>query len=412
MKHWTLANGLQVYHLQDPDSSQVVLNLLYKVGARDESPTRTGFAHLFEHLMFAGSQHVPSFDQAIEGAGGQNNAFTNNEFTNYYILVPYENAETAFWLESDRMRGLNINPKSLQTQQGVVIEEFKQRCFNAPFGQLWHHLRRMLYSPKSPYSWPTIGLNFEHIETATLEDVQAFYNRFYRPSNGILTLCGALNEEEAHRWSEKWFGDIENPSETLVEPRQYPLPLAPLGQPQEEEDLSTDPALFLVWPSPSHRSPDANALDLLAEVLSGSEASPFVQQLVKKERLFSAAEAFCVKGLDEGFFVLYGILSDGVSFEQAQEALLRVFSQTLQANQENALRAVQNRLLTQLLYERISPAQQAQKLAYYAAMGQAARFENEHKELDSVNWTDCQEAASTYIKPPEARVLRYTPKTA
>jgi len=180
-----LSNGLRVIHQYDPNVSTVVLNTLYNVGARDESPERTGFAHLFEHLMFAGSRNVASFDKEIEGAGGQNNAFTNNEFTNYYISVPAENIETAFWLESDRMMGLNINDNSLNVQKGVVIEEFKQRCYNAPFGLLWHHVRDMLYQ-KSPYRWPTIGLTFDHISEASLADVQSFYKRFYSPNNAVI----------------------------------------------------------------------------------------------------------------------------------------------------------------------------------------------------------------------------------
>jgi predicted Zn-dependent peptidase len=192
---FTLKNGLRVVHQFDPTESNVVLNTLYNVGARDEDSNRTGFAHLFEHLMFGGSENVPSFDEAIENAGGQNNAFTTNEITNYYINVPLENIETAFWLESDRMLALNINEKSLSVQQGVVIEEFKQRCYNAPFGQLWHHIRNLLYT-NSPYRWPTIGQEILHVETANLQDVQSFYNKHYIPQNAIVSIVGNLSLEE------------------------------------------------------------------------------------------------------------------------------------------------------------------------------------------------------------------------
>ena len=410
MNHWTLANGLQVYHIQDPDSTQVVLNLLYKVGARDESPERTGFAHLFEHLMFAGSENVPSFDKEIEGAGGQNNAFTNNEFTNYYILVPAENAETAFWLESDRMRGLNINPDSLRVQQGVVVEEFKQRCFNAPFGQLWHHVRSLLYAPESSYSWPTIGLNFEQIETASLDDVRDFYDRFYQPNNAILSLAGALDEAEARRLSEKWFGDIEN-SQTLG-PREYNTDTAPVQAPQEQHDLSPDKAVFLVWPTPSHSDSRANALDLFAEILGGSDASPLHETLVKQKGIMSTAECFCLKGIGEGFFVLYGILADGVSHQAGKEALLRVLEETVVNAADDDLASVKNRLLTQLLYERISPAQQAQKIAYYAALGKPEWFDQEAEMLETVGLADCQSAAQTFLNTDNARLLFYSPHHA
>ncbi len=378
--------------------------------ARDESPERTGFAHLFEHLMFAGSENVPSFDKEIEGAGGQNNAFTNNEFTNYYILVPAENAETAFWLESDRMRGLNINPDSLRVQQGVVVEEFKQRCFNAPFGQLWHHIRLLLYAPESSYSWPTIGLNFEQIETASLDDVRAFYDRFYQPNNAILSLAGALDEAEARRLSEKWFGDIANTQGLGL--REYNTDTAPVQAPQEQHDLSPDKAVFLVWPTPSHANSKSNALDLFAEILGGSDASPLHETLVKQEGIMSAAECFCLKGIGEGFFVLYGILADGVSHQAGKEALFRVLEETIVNAADDDLASVKNRLLTQLLYERISPAHQAQKIAYYAALGQPEWFDQEAEMLEAVGLADCQSAALTYLTTDNARLLFYSPHHA
>ncbi len=187
-----------------------MLNTLYNVGARDENENKTGFAHLFEHLMFAGSENVPVFDKEVEEAGGQNNAFTNNEFTNYYLVMPSENVETAFWLESDRMRALTIDEKSLSVQQGVVVEEFKQRCFNAPFGLLWHHVRSLVYE-NSPYRWPTIGLDIKHIEDAVLYDVKSFYDEFYKPQNAIISIVGNIDVEETKRLAQKWFGDINKP---------------------------------------------------------------------------------------------------------------------------------------------------------------------------------------------------------
>ena len=204
---FVLNNGLRVIHLEDKTRTTIVLNTLYNVGARDENDGRTGFAHLFEHLMFSGSKNVEVFDKEVEEAGGQNNAFTNNEITNYYLVMPKENVETAFWLESDRMLELNINEKSLSVQQGVVVEEFKQRCFNAPFGLLWHHIRSLVYK-ESPYRWPTIGLNFHHVEDAKIEDVRAFYDMYYCPQNAIISVVGDITLEETRNLSEKWFGGI------------------------------------------------------------------------------------------------------------------------------------------------------------------------------------------------------------
>ena len=202
---FTLSNGLRVIHLEDKTRTTVVLNTLYNVGARDEDEDQTGFAHLFEHLMFSGSENVPVFDKEVEEAGGQNNAFTNNEFTNYYLVMPLENVETAFWLESDRMRALTIDEKSLSVQQGVVVEEFKQRCYNAPFGLLWHHIRSLVYE-KSPYRWPTIGLDIKHIQDANLTHVRSFYDRFYTPQNAIISVVGNLSWDETRALAEKWFG--------------------------------------------------------------------------------------------------------------------------------------------------------------------------------------------------------------
>jgi zinc protease len=205
---FTLNNGLRVIHHPDPVSTVAVLNILYNVGARDEEEQNTGFAHLFEHLMFGGSLHIPEYDKAVEQAGGSNNAFTNNDFTNYYITVPIENIETAFWLESDRMLQLDFSQKSLDVQRGVVLEEFRQRCFNAPFGKLWHHMRSLLYK-KHPYQWPTIGKELAHIENATLEDVETFYYRHYHPANATLCVAGDIGLEETRALCEKWFGSIE-----------------------------------------------------------------------------------------------------------------------------------------------------------------------------------------------------------
>jgi zinc protease len=317
---FVLNNGLRVVHQQDSSVSNVVLNTLYNVGARDEDPTRTGFAHLFEHLMFGGSLNVPSFDAAIENAGGQNNAFTTNEITNYYISVPLENVETAFWLESDRMLALNVNPKSLSVQQGVVIEEFKQRCFNAPFGKLWHHIRELLYT-ESPYRWPTIGKEISHVEDATLSDVQSFYNQFYIPQNAIVSVVGDLSLEETKSLCEKWFEPIHKNGN--LNANQYVVDV-----PQKERrflettDLSPNPAVFLVWKGPSYSEAGSLELDIFADLLGGSEVSDLQQVLVKEKQICNAAECFYLRGLNEGLFLLYGILNDDVSHEIVENELL------------------------------------------------------------------------------------------
>ena len=267
---FVLKNGLRVIHHYDPSVSTVVINTLYNVGARDENPKRTGFAHLFEHLMFAGSKNVPSFDQEIENAGGQNNAFTNNEYTNYYISVPVENVETAFWIESDRMFQLNINDNSLKVQKGVVVEEFKQRCYNAPFGELWHHIRELLYK-ESPYRWPTIGITPAHVEEATLEDVKTFYDKYYHPKNAILSIAGNLNLESTKKLCEKWFESIERVG--FENKNKYIDDTGFTTTTRNETDLSPSPAVFLVWKGPHLGQRGALELDVFADMLGGSEVS-------------------------------------------------------------------------------------------------------------------------------------------
>jgi len=407
---FVLENGLRVIHQHDPNVSNVVLNTLYNVGARDEHPSRTGFAHLFEHLMFGGSQNVPSFDEAIENAGGQNNAFTTNEITNYYISVPLENVETAFWLESDRMMALNINEKSLSVQQGVVVEEFKQRCYNAPFGQLWHHIRQLLYKV-SPYRWPTIGLEISHVEDATLEDVQSFYNQFYTPQNAIVSIVGNLSLEESKKLCEKWFGPIHKSGKTNE--NQYTVDV-----PQNERrflettDLSPNPAVFLVWKGPSFKEKGGLELDIFADLLGSSEVSDLQQILVKEKQICNAAECFYIRGLDEGLFILYGILNPEISHETVENELFKTMRDFIEKGTENqyVFDGIKNKVYTNLLFEQINPMNRAQKLAYYENLG---RLETVNQEAEMVKNLDLQEVldkASATFQSQNMSVIYYSPK--
>ena len=407
---FVLGNGLRVIHQQDPNVSNVVLNTLYNVGARDEDPSRTGFAHLFEHLMFGGSENVPSFDAAIEHAGGQNNAFTTNEITNYYISVPLENVETAFWLESDRMLALNINEKSLSVQQGVVVEEFKQRCYNAPFGQLWHHIRQLLYT-NSPYRWPTIGLEISHVEDATLEDVQSFYNQFYTPQNAIVSIVGNLSLEETKQLCEKWFGTIIKTGN--LNKNQYTADV-----PQKERrflettDLSPNPAVFLVWKGPSYKEKGGLELDVFADLLGGSDVSDLQQILVKEKQICNAAECFYIRGLDEGLFIVYGILNPQISHETVENELFKTMNEFIRKGKEHQylFDGIKNKVYTNLLFEQINPMNRAQKLAYYENLG---KLESVHSEAEMVKNLDLQsvmEYAAATFQEKNMSVIYYSPK--
>jgi len=405
-----LNNGLRVIHLEDKTRTTIVLNTLYNVGARDESADRTGFAHLFEHLMFSGSENVPVFDKEVEEAAGQNNAFTNNEITNYYLVMPNENVETAFWLESDRMLALNINEKSLSVQQGVVVEEFKQRCFNAPFGLLWHHVRSLVYKT-SPYQWPTIGLNFHHVEEAKIEDVRSFYDLFYCPQNAIISVVGDITLEETKSLADKWFGGIvksalPNKNIYIQEPDQTERRFL------ETEDLSPNPAVFLVWRGPVFNDAKSLHLEMFSEVLGGSDVSPLQMELVKKQQLFNSSECFYLRGLGEGLFVLYGILNPDISHADGEKALYDIIQQVTDGGEDisSAYEGVKNRHVTNLLFEATQPMQLAQKLCYYANAGDIEQINHEPSIIEGLALADVMSTATATLKENKVSVIYYHPK--
>ena len=395
---FVLNNGLRVIHLEDKTRTTIVLNTLYNVGARDESADRTGFAHLFEHLMFSGSENVPVFDKEVEEAAGQNNAFTNNEITNYYLVMPNENVETAYWLESDRMLALNINEKSLSVQQGVVVEEFKQRCFNAPFGLLWHHVRSLVYKT-SPYQWPTIGLNFHHVEEAKIEDVRSFYDLFYCPQNAIISVVGDITLEETKSLADKWFGGIvksapPNKNIYIQEPDQTERRFL------ETEDLSPNPAVFLVWRGPVFNDAKSLHLEMFSEVLGGSDVSPLQMELIKKQQLFNSSECFYLRGLGEGLFVLYGILNPDISHADGEKALYDIIQQVTDGGEDisSAYEGVKNRHVTNLLFEATQPMQLAQKLCYYANAGDIEQINHEPSIIEGLALADVMSTATATLK--------------
>ena len=407
---FVLNNGLRVVHLEDKTRTTIVLNTLYNVGARDESADRTGFAHLFEHLMFSGSENVPVFDKEVEEAAGQNNAFTNNEITNYYLVMPNENVETAFWLESDRMLALNINEKSLAVQQGVVVEEFKQRCFNAPFGLLWHHVRSLVYKT-SPYQWPTIGLNFHHVEEAKIEDVRSFYDLFYCPQNAIISVVGDITLEETKSLADKWFGGIvksapPNKNIYIQEPDQTERRFL------ETEDLSPNPAVFLVWRGPVFNDTKSLHLEMFSEVLGGSDVSPLQMELVKKQQLFNSSECFYLRGLGEGLFVLYGILNPDISHADGEKALYDIIQQVTDGGEDisSAYEGVKNRHVTNLLFEATQPMQLAQKLCYYANAGDIEQINHEPSIIEGLALADVMSTATATLKENNVSVIYYHPK--
>lgn len=318
VNHYTLDNGLRIVHNEDSSTQMVAINVLYDVGARDEDPEHTGFAHLFEHLMFGGSINIPDYDTPVQDAGGENNAWTNNDITNYYITLPYQNAEIGFWLESDRMLSLDFSPKSLEVQRQVVIEEFKQRNLNQPYGDASHLLREIAYQ-NHPYKWPTIGKEVSHIANATLEEVRDFFFRFYAPNNAILAVTGHISFEETVRLANKWFGNIPK---RQVAPRSLPKeqPQTAIRRLHVKRPVPVD-ALYMAFHMCDRHQPAYYVYDMITDVLSNGRSSRFIQSLVQEQQLFTSIDAFITGSLDEGLVQITGKPAEGVSLEQAEQAV-------------------------------------------------------------------------------------------
>lgn len=402
---FTLANGLKVLVHEDPTTPMAVLNILYDVGARDESPEKTGFAHLFEHLMFGGSINIPNYDEPLQRVGGENNAFTSNDITNYYITLPAENIETAFWLESDRMLSLAFSEKSLDTQRNVVSEEFKQRYLNQPYGDVWLKLRPLAYK-KHSYRWATIGKDLFHIENATMEDVKAFFKKHYTPQNAILVVGGNVKTEDVKKLAEKWF-------EPIPAGEKYERDLVQ-EDPQIEERTETVKAnvplnaIYMGFKMPGRLDPDYYAFDLLSDIMSRGQSSRLYNSLLKEQKLFSDINAYISSSLDPGLFVVEGKLIEGVTTEQAEQAIWKELNQ-LKAEMvtDNELTKVKNKVESVLVFSEMSLLDKAMNLAYYELLGDAALLNKEAGEFLKVTAEDIQRISNNTFKKESSSTLYY-----
>jgi len=388
---FTLNNGLKVIVHQDTSTPLVAVNILYDVGARDEDPDKTGFAHLFEHLMFGGSVNIPKYDVPLENAGGENNAFTNNDITNYYLTIPKQNLELAFWLESDRMLDLAFSKKSLKVQQNVVIEEFKQSYLNQPYGDVWLLLRPLAYKVH-PYQWSTIGKEISHIENATMDDVRAFYKKFYNPNNAILVVAGNVTTLEIKDLTEKWFGPI-NPGETYIRK----LPREPLQK--EERTLRVNrkvpfDSIYTAYHMCSRKDKSYHATDLTSDILSNGYSSRLYSRLVMEKRLFSEINAYISGDIDEGLFVITGKLMQKVKMEAAHQAI-RDELEDIQQNlvSEVELQKVKNKIESTLQFSEINILDKAMNLAYAELLGDADLINQEILKYQSVTRDDILKTA-------------------
>ena len=401
----TLANGLRIVHSEDKNTQMVALNVLYNVGARDEHPDHTGFAHLFEHLMFGGSVNIPDYDTHVQNAGGENNAWTNNDITNYYITLPRQNVETGFWLESDRMLSLDFNERSLEVQRHVVVEEFKQRNLNQPYGDVGHLVRSLVYK-EHPYQWPTIGKEPAHIENATLDEVKDFFFRFYAPNNAILAVTGNISFEDTVALAEKWFGPIPRRD---VKPRN--LPVEP--QQTEERRLTVErnvpvDALHLVFHKCDRLHPDYYVFDMLSDLLSAGRSSRLIQHLVVERQVFGSVDAYISGSIDAGMFYVVGKLAPGITLEEAEAAVW----QELEAMKtediaEEELEKVKNRYESEQIFSNINYLNVATNLAFFELIGRAEDINHEVEKYRAVTADRIKEVAKRTFIRENCSVLYY-----
>jgi predicted Zn-dependent peptidase len=381
------------------------VNILYDVGSRDEEISRTGFAHLFEHLMFGGSARVANFDAELQKAGGSNNAFTSPDITNYYDVLPASNLETAFWLEADRMDLLNFSERSLEVQRKVVCEEFKEHYINRPYGDHWHKLMALSYK-KHPYQWPTIGLELSHIEDASLEDVKDFFYRYYRPNNAILVVSGGVKEQEVLKLAEKWFGPI--PSGPQLHRNLPKEPEQNAARFDEVRAKVPVDAFYKAYHMSARRDEKFYAGDLISDILSGGESGRLQQKLVKEKELFSNIDAYITSSLDEGLLVVEGHFAAGVDREKAMSAVqeeLNLISNQLVSDEE--LEKVRNQSEASEAFNLTSILSKAMKLAYYELLDDAARINTEVGHYRAVEAVDIQREAQSILKEENSNTLFY-----
>ena len=402
---FTLDNGLRVLVHEDHSTPMAVVNVMYDVGSKDESPEKTGFAHLFEHLMFGGSVNIPSYDEPLQVAGGENNAYTTNDLTNYYCQLPAENLETAFWLESDRMLSLAFSKKSLEVQRKVVCEEFKEHYINKPYGDVWQKMRELAYT-RHPYRWLTIGKELSHIENAKLQDVKDFFFRHYTPANAILVVAGHVNLAQVEVLSKKWFGGIPAGEKYI---RQIPdEPIQKEARRLEVKAKVPLDAFYKCWHIYSRLDPRYYGADLITEILSGGGSSRLYQSLVKEKQLFSNIECYHFGSVDKGLLTIEGKLVKGVKMEDAEKAVDEEIRHMRENDvEEKELEKVKNKTESMIAFEDMSVQNRANSLAFYELLGDADLMNTELGKYRDVTVGDIRKLSEEIFKPENSNTLYY-----
>lgn len=402
---FTLQNGLRVIVHTDTSTPMVAFNVIYDVGARDENPNQTGFAHLFEHLMFGGSVNIPDYDEPLQMAGGENNAYTTNDITNYYIQLPAKNIETAFWLESDRMMSLAFNEKSLDVQRKVVCEEFKEHYINKPYGDVWKHLRQLCYT-QHPYQWMTIGKELSHIENAELQDVKNFFFKHYRPLNAVLCVAGNVSTDEVKLLAEKWFAPIESGQKY-----ERNLPNEPIQTEPRKLVLHKDVPVSVIYKAyhiASRMSPEYYTADLITEIMSGGQSSRLHQRLVKEQKLFSQIDCYHTGSVENGLLVVEGKILPGIDPEKADEAIVRELEDIKnEIVSPLELEKVKNKIESMLAFEDLNLLSRANNLAFYELLGDAENMNREFDNYNRVNQEDIQQYSNKVLVNSNCSTLFY-----
>ena len=403
-----LKNNLTVIVHQDKSTPLACLNIIFDVGARDEDESRTGFAHLFEHLMFGGSVNIPNYDEPLQMVGGENNAFTTNDITNYYCTVPAENLETAFWLESDRMMSLAFDKKSLEVQRSVVIEEFKQRYLNQPYGDVWLLLRPLIYNVH-PYKWATIGKEIKHIEDATMEDVKAFFKAHYNPSNAVLVVAGDVELDNVKALCEKWFAPIE-PGIKLkrnlpVEPEQKEYRSLTV-----ERDVPIN-SIYRAYRMCSRVDEEYHTVDMLSDILSRGNSSRLYKNLIKDKQLFSDINAYVMGDFDKGLFVISGKVNDGITIEQAEAGIdAEILKIQTELVSDEELQKCKNKIESTVTYSEADVLNKATNLAISELLGDANLINLEIENYQKVTAEQIKEQANIILRKTNCSTLFYLKK--
>ena len=400
-----LPNGLKVIVHEEASTTMAAVNILYKVGSRDEDARQTGFAHLFEHFMFEGSVNIPEFDTPLQNAGGENNAFTSNDITNYYDILPANNLETAFWLESDRMMSLAFDEESLNTQKNVVMEEFKEHYINQPYGDVWHKMCALAYKVH-PYQWPVIGLTLDHIEQVKMQSAKDFFFKYYRPNNAVLVVGGNVKTGEVVKLAEKWFGNIPAGEKIIRN-----IPVEPVQNEKRVLEVRADVpvnALYKAYKMCARTHNNFHASDLLRDILSNGDSSRLYQQLVKDKKLFSSISAYTTETIDDGLMMIEGRLSEGVSMDTAENAINEVVKEMVDKRvDEHELTKVKNKIEAYVTFCEVNVLNRVMNLAYFDMLDQLADVNKEVEKYSAVTADKLQQAAAEIFREEKSNTIRY-----